>query len=310
MSGVEHDVPFFTAILQHALTQAVTIAHVVPVAGGDIHQSYRVMLADDRCYFIKCNDGRYFDLLVQEHDALAVLSKSGAVRVPAVYGVGEYGGVAYLVLEWLALCSQGDEVAMGQALALLHRHRNDRFGWGTDNFIGFSVQKNTWNCCWVDFWREQRLLPQILHAVNSGVGQELARNVDQFIAASDTLLKHHNPEPSLVHGDLWAGNKAYLPEGTPVIFDPASYYGDAETDIAFTRLFGGFGSDFYTAYYSINDDLGDEASAVSHVLNLESLKQRQVLYNSYHQLNHLNLWGESYLAGCKSAMQSVIDYVS
>jgi fructosamine-3-kinase len=299
---VHHDIPFFTKLLQQVFSGPIKIIQAAPVGGGDIHHSYQVTLADNRCYFIKCNYDRYCPLLEQEHYALAALNQAGAIAVPDVHGMGSCEGFSYLVLEWLALYSAGDEAAMGRQLAQLHQHGGERFGWANDNFIGYSKQQNIWCARWSDFWRDYRLLPQLTAAVKQGVGRSLSEYVDDFLAASDSLLKNHNPRPSLLHGDLWGGNKAYLATGKPVIFDPACYYGDPEVDVAFTRLFGGFGQDFYTAYYQANNILrGGSLQSTP-----DEVAQRVVLYNSYHQLNHLNLFGEGYLADCQSAMVNVI----
>jgi fructosamine-3-kinase len=92
----------------------------------------------------------------------------------------------------------------------------------------------------------------------------------------------YQPEPSLLHGDLWGGNWGVIADEQPVIFDPAVYYGDREADIAMTRLFGGFGAEFFTAY--------NEAWPLD-----SGFERRCDLYNLYHVLNHLNLFGGGYL---------------
>ena len=91
----------------------------------------------------------------------------------------------------------------------------------------------------------------------------------------------HEPLPSLLHGDLWSGNAAALAGGEPVIFDPAIYYGDREADLAMTELFGGFPPAFYEAY------------GAEYPLDAGYATRRQ-LYNLYHVLNHLNLFGGGY----------------
>ena len=313
MAQVNHDIPFFTQLLRQVFTRPIKIVHAAPVGGGDIHHCYQIVLADDSHFFIKCNHARYANLLEQEHYALAALKQAGAIKVPAILGTGECEGYCYLVLEWLELSTSGDETALGRQLAQMHQHNSDRFGWAADNFIGHNAQQNAWCESWATFWREQRLLPQLMMALKNSRGRMLSKYVDDFIAASDALLEHHNPTPALLHGDLWGGNKAYLASGEPVIFDPASYYGDPETDIAFTRLFGGFGADFYTSYNYARSLLAgastEEAIAAAQASNLpEQVVQRQVLYNIYHQLNHFNLFGEGYLSDCEQAISNVIKF--
>jgi fructosamine-3-kinase len=187
------------------------------------------------------------------------------VRVPAVLEVGN----AFIRLEHLELQRSGDWEAMGRMLAKLHHVRGPRFGWHRDNWIGLSPQQNTWCDDWTEFFRERRLRPQ---AERAGVPVNL-----EGIAK---LLGGHQPQPSLLHGDLWSGNAGFTAEG-PVIFDPAVYYGDREADLAMTELFGGFPRDFYDAYR--------KAWPLD-----EGYERRKHLYNLYHLLNHLNLFGDSY----------------
>lgn len=298
MPDVNHDVTFFSKLLQSVLPRPVKIVQASPVGGGDIHHSYKVTLEGGDCYFIKCNHRQYSDLLEQEHYALGALRQADAIRLPRVEGMGECEGFAYLVLEWLALEPTGDEAALGRQLAQLHEHHNGRYGWPHSNFIGYSVQHNRWHSRWADFWRENRLLPQLTMAQKQPAAARFTSLKTALIAASDELLKDHHPKPSLLHGDLWGGNKAYLASGAPVIYDPASYYGDPETDVAFTRFFGGFSNDFYTAYAKARGELAPGSQA--------QYARRQVLYNLYHQLNHFNLFGEGYLNGCLQAMRKVI----
>jgi protein-ribulosamine 3-kinase len=97
----------------------------------------------------------------------------------------------------------------------------------------------------------------------------------------------------LLHGDLWSGNYSFLSDGTPVIFDPAVYYGDRETDLAMSELFGGFNARFYQAY--------EEAFPLDSGYAL-----RKKLYNLYHVLNHLNLFGGGYLGQAESLMGQLL----
>jgi fructosamine-3-kinase len=170
---------------------------------------------------------------------------------------------------------------LGQQLAKQHRYCEDRFGWHKDNTIGSTPQHNLWNDDWVEFVGADRLGFQLELAAKNGFtgdlqveGAALCKSLGQFFA-------DYWPEASLLHGDLWGGNWAAA-DGAPVIFDPAVYYGDRESDIAMTKLFGGFGASFYDAY--------EEAWPLS-----AGSEQRILLYQLYHILNHLNLFGGSYL---------------
>jgi fructosamine-3-kinase len=164
---------------------------------------------------------------------------------------------------------------MGSMLARAHSRPGPRFGWHRDNYIGSSPQQNGWCDDWAEFWRERRLRPQLERA-------GLRANLDR-------LLEGHKPQPSLLHGDLWSGNVGFTKDG-PVVFDPAVYYGDREADLAMTELFGGFSREFYDAYQE--------------VLPLDAgYEKRKHLYNLYHLLNHLNLFGGGYLGQVKSTLR-------
>jgi protein-ribulosamine 3-kinase len=204
-----------------------------------------------------------------EADGLAALRPH--VRVPKVLDHGE----TYIRLEFLQLERNGDWSALGRMLATLHRQTGPRFGWHRDNYIGLSPQQNGWCDDWAEFWRERRIRPQ---AERAGLEVNLGR-----------LLEDHKPQPSLLHGDLWSGNAGFTAEG-PVIFDPAVYYGDREADLAMTELFGGFPRAFYDAYrkeWPVDD----------------GYEKRKHLYNLYHLLNHLNIFGGGYLGQVKETLR-------
>ena len=189
------------------------------------------------------------------------------VRVPKILDRGP----DFILLEQLNLKRGGDWAALARMLAKLHRTTGPRFGWHRDNWIGGTPQINSWRDDWATFFVECRIEPQLA----------LARKNGYSIDFSSNLLEDHKPEPSLLHGDLWSGNAGFIEEG-PVIFDPAVYYGDREADLAMTELFGGFPARFYDAY--------NEAFPLP-----DGYETRKHLYNLYHLLNHLNLFGSGYL---------------
>jgi fructosamine-3-kinase len=179
-------------------------------------------------------------------------------------------------MEHLPLGGRADWPAMGRMLATLHRHTGERFGWERDNWIGLAPQKNGWSDDWIGFFRDCRLAPQLARAA-------LEREAQPLIAVLPSFFDGYLPQPSLLHGDLWSGNAGFLRDGSPVIFDPAVYYGDREADLAMTELFGGFPPAFYAAYR--------EAWPLD-----SGYEQRRDLYNLYHVLNHANLFGGGYVA--------------
>lgn len=233
--------------------------------------------------FLKTCPAAESERLAAEADGLRALAATGSLRLPRVLALIETEKAACLALEWLSL-EQPDgaaEARFGAALAALHRHTAERFGWHRDNTIGLTPQINTPDDEWIRFWRVRRLGYQLELAARRGYGGELQEAGRRLIDNLDRLLAGHAPPASLLHGDLWAGNRAMV-AGRPAVFDPAVYYGDRETDLAMTRLFGGFGPAFYRAY--------DDAWPLP-----TGHEQRLALYQLYHVLNHLNLFGTGYL---------------
>lgn len=247
---------------------------------GNWTTAWSLAIGDDR-YFVKTATLQRAPMLYAEADGLRALAP--VITVPGVRALGEHGDTAFLVLDWLDFGDAPLGAALGTALASLHRSpAGTRYGWASDNFIGGTPQVNGWHDDWATFFCERRLRPQLL----------LARMDESVLAATADLLRGHAPAPSLLHGDLWSGNAGVLADGTPVLFDPAVYVGDRETDLAMTRLFGGFDASFYRAY--------DAAWPLP-----EGHERRRDVYTLYHVLNHLNLFGASYPAQAQSLINRI-----
>ena len=248
-------------------------------------------------YFVKAATGSHADMAPAEADGLRALAGAGAIRMPDVIAEGSCEGTAFLALAWLEIEPQRNGVALGRALAALHRAKapvgigGERFGWRRSNWIGGTPQPNGWSDDWCAFFRDRRLAPQFALAAERG--HSLRRDGERLLAALPTLLHGHDPAPSLLHGDLWSGNAGTLASGEPVIFDPAVYVGDREADLAMTELFGGFDATFYAAY--------NEAWKVDVGYPL-----RRRIYNLYHLLNHLNLFGAAYLERVIKSMAALL----
>lgn len=291
-------------LCSEALGYQAHIVSIEPVHGGDIHQSFALGLACGQCFFVKTNNAIHYSLLEQELLALNAIAATCTVKTPKVIGLGLCEDWAYLVLEHFNFLAGAAlpliaHRLLGEQLAKQHKACGHKvFGWPCDNYIGLTRQCNTPTACWADFWREHRLKPQIALAIKNGFGQHFQALSGPLLQASDILLATHQPQAALLHGDLWSGNKGFYGDEftghiQPVIFDPASYYGYRETDLAFTHLFGGFDASFYAGY--------------THILPLpEGFERRQGLYNLYHQLNHLNLLGDGYLAECLQAIELLL----
>ena len=245
--------------------------------------------------FVKVGAADRADALEAEAAALHELAAAQAVRVPAVLGRGVAAGRAFLALEWIGFgnATRHTEGLLGEQLARLHRVTAAQFGWHRDNTLGATPQRNDWTAGWPEFFAQHRLGFQLDLAERSGHGGPWLERGRRLAECLEAFFDGHRPKPSLLHGDLWGGNWAADAAGQPVIFDPASYYGDREADLAMTRLFGGFGPAFYAAYEAAWP-LGPGA------------RERGELYNLYHLLNHLNLFGGGYRAQAAASIERLL----
>jgi fructosamine-3-kinase len=264
------------------------------VGGGSINRCYRWETSHGPLFVKVAARARLGDFEA-EAAGLTELGRAHALRVPQVRACGGTDGAAFLALEWLA-AGAADSVSerrLGEGLATLHRVTAPRFGWSRDNTIGRTPQSNSWADDWAEFFRERRLRPQLQLAVRNGRGEHLSARGERLIELLPALLAGHRPAASLLHGDLWGGNWLATAAGEPVVFDPAIYYGDRETDLAMTRLFGGFGADFYAAY--------EHAAPLTPGAAL-----RVELYNLYHVLNHANLFGGGYVRQARASIDRLL----
>lgn len=286
--------------ISDATQSRIVFADALPISGGHTNFAWHLQVSSGTTtanvaahYFVKLNSADKADMFKAETDGLETLANTYTVRVPHIVCMGVAKQHAFLVLEYFNLHHHGNDRLLGKQLAELHRVQSTEYGWLRENTLALTPQLNTRSGDWLSFWREQRLGFQLELAAQNGFHgkiQELGRNV---LDALPDLFADYSPVASLLHGDLWGGNHAFLADGTPVIFDPAPYYGDRETDIAMTELFGGFANDFYAAYESVYPlDKG--------------YAKRKNLYNLYHILNHCNLFGGTYSAQAERLMRGLL----
>jgi len=264
------------------------------VSGGSIHRTYRWRCGGTPLFVKVADHGSGADLAA-EATGLQTLADARAVRVPRVLASGRAGATAFLALEWIESRPAGRtaEHRLGEQLAAQHRVTAQQFGFTSDNFIGRTPQPNGCLPDWPEFFRERRLRQQLTLAVQNGFAELLETPGARLLEATAALLAGHRPAASLLHGDLWAGNWLADEREEPVIFDPAVYFGDRETDLAMTRLFGGFGRAFYDAY------LVAAPLPAGHAVRAE-------LYNLYHVLNHANLFGGGYARQARASMEKLL----
>lgn len=291
-------IPHFTS-LEEALTSLfgnqTCIVRRERIAGGDINDAFGLELTDGSYVFMKKNRRENLSFFTAEAAGLYAIAKTGAIGTPRILCSGteeERGGSSFLLLEYVAGKSRVSHYweTLGHQLAHMHRSSSDgfvtdgKYGFTSDNYIGRTRQVNTPKENWVEFFRECRLKPQFqLAGQYFDTAEEkrvlrLLEHLDEFLVEPE--------QPSLLHGDLWSGNVITGKDGKAWLIDPAVYVGHAEAELAMTELFGGFQGTFYAAYRESG-------------LLQPGYEERRDLYNLYHLLNHLNLFGMSYLSSVK-----------
>ncbi len=257
--------------------------HIDHLTGGDIADAWAVTAADSRV-FVKTLPAGQAGLLSCEAEGLDAIMDTRTVRVPKVLDRDVFGDTAWLALEFLPLqprTSDADQ-RLGQLLATMHRHGFDRYGWPRDNYIGRTPQHNRWSDNWSEFFAWQRLGDQLDRLDQHLPDRDLGRWQRPLFEAWLDQFGRHQPEPALIHGDLWQGNAEMTTGAQPVIFDPSVHYADRECDLAMTHLFGGFSRHFYESY--------EKEWPLP-----EGHEDRRPWYQLYHLLNHANLFGGGYI---------------
>ena len=277
--------------IQEATEQSFSIKYKEVATGGDINECYWISNYHQN-YFVKSNDKNHFSHFESEAYALSQIKSCHQINCPEVITLGTHLNKSFLVLSYIPFETPDtdDWYQLGQQLAHMHKtSSHGQFGWQHDNFIGDTIQPNRWQSNWRTFFAEQRIAwqLQLLHEKSIKFG-----DIDHITQVCHDALLHHKVNPCLVHGDLWQGNMGFS-DHTPVIFDPACYYGDREVDIAMTELFGQLPDDFYLGY--------QEEFPLS-----QSYEQRKLVYNFYHILNHANIFGGVYIEQSKAALSRIL----
>lgn len=283
---------------------SVAIQRTDRVAGGDINRAYAVTLNTGDTIFMKANAKEKAASFTAEAAGLFAIAQTGTIRTPKILCAGtddgEEVGYSFLLMEFIKSGERRSDYweTLARELAAMHQAdasafvESGAFGFYEDNFIGARPQDNAPAATWVEFFRDKRLAPQFKAAASNFSSEEMSRATKLLDHLDDFLIEPK--KPSLVHGDLWSGNVMAGPDGKAMLIDPAAYVGHAEADLAMTELFGGFAPAFYQAYRETNP--------------LEpGYEKRRDLYNLYQLLNHLNLFGKSYLG---PVLSIVDEYVS
>jgi len=270
---------------------SLTKYSVQSVAGGDISAAFLLASKEEK-YFVKMNDRPFARRVFEEEQTgLQAIEKTGTINVPHVILTDEFENQSFIVMEYIRSTypNSKDFEQLGIQLAQLHRTTNEQFGFSSDNFIGRLPQSNRFHSDWSEFYWQERILPQLQLCLKAGYlkSDEMPREEK----ALNVFRKYfQNVTPSLLHGDLWNGNFLIGANGRkPYLIDPAVYYGHNMSDIAMTRLFGGFDRTFYEAYHQI-------------IPQTDFYNEQIELYQLYYLLVHLNLFGLSYRSSVLNIM--------
>ncbi len=292
--------PSLNSALKEIYDENTEILRRIPVSGGDINRAYRLELSNGEALFMKENYAENLSFFTRECEGLEAIRKTAVISVPEVFAYGLDEKSAFLLMECV---EQGKGITdfyedFGRRLYGMHRADcasfviGGNYGFLNDNYIGAGHQENTPEDSWKEFFRNRRLLPQIRRA-EAFFDAADRKKLDRLLEKLDDILEEPD-KPALLHGDLWSGNYMCGPDGRAWLIDPAVYVGHPEADIAMTELFGGFPAAFYEGYFSGNR-------------KPEAYEDRRDIYNLYHLLNHLNLFGGSYYG---SVMRIVYHYAA
>lgn len=269
-----------------------TITKISSVSGGDISEAFKVETSNN-AYFLKLNNApNALTMFQAEAKGLQLISNTNTIKTPKVLACNIFEGSAILLMEYIEskTSSQKDFKTLGTQLGKLHKCTSENFGLQYDNFIGSLPQSNLQHKHWVDFYTNERLLPQLNLAQQKGLLSSAECPSEETIKqVLNPLFK--NIKPSLLHGDLWSGNYLISKDNEPYLIDPVVYYGHNEVDIAMSKLFGGFGESFYESYHS-------------YFPQDKHTKARIEIYQLYYLLVHLNLFGRSYYGSVVSILKT------
>jgi fructosamine-3-kinase len=282
---------FFESILEESLGKPGQVLDTTFTSGGCINNTMRLKtsLGD---FFLKWQSGIPKDMFQKEAEGLRLLAASGSMKIPEVISSGQLEGRYYLLMEFIESASPKSDYwsSFGSALASMHLNNPaDQYGLNHDNYIGKLPQPNNLHDDWIDFFIGHRLEFQLkLAAQNRLVDSRFVIRYREFYKKLPNLLP--TDRPALLHGDLWSGNVMVDSDGRVCLIDPAVYYGHREMELAFTQMFGGFDSEFYSSY--------------EEVYPLEpGFEDRVSIYNIYPHMVHVNLFGTSYLSGVESVLR-------
>lgn len=301
-------VPTLTAAAADYIAASIPdVGTVLPPTGAPSGSGWAstavVPTSSGRSFFVKTARRPAAAMFVAEAAGLRALAAAAAaadadVVVPTAYAARDADGGSFLVMDAVPLGGRVDMARLGDAVGAIHAApppaevAANGYGFGVAaGTIGGSVQRNGWMDDWVEFWVERRLRPQLAATRDASLireGGKLCEAVADFFADEGAAT----PAASCLHGDLWGGNYAATPDGVPVLFDPATYYGHAEAEFGMSWC-ASFNAAFYDAYHA-------------RMPRAAGADAREDLYTLYHILNHANLFGGGYRSQAAALIRSLL----
>lgn len=262
------------------------------VAGGDINEAFQIQ-TEDGTFFVKMNTISNLDMFIQERKGIEAMAACHVIGTPHILQSGTTNHHSYLLMDYIESGKRIESYwqVFAQQLANMHRtFVGNQFGFSSNNYIGSTPQINTFCDSWITFFKDYRLRPMLNRNKENLYASDIQR-LSKIMDHLDEILIEPE-QPSLVHGDLWSGNVMTGKDGKAWLIDPACYYGDAEVDIAMTELFGGFPQTFYTTYRQYD-------------CLRSGYEKRKNVYNLYHLLNHLYLFGYGYYGSVLHCIEKI-----
>lgn len=262
------------------------------LSGGSISSAF-LLEHSEGAYFLKINSSSEAQKMFHaEQKGLQAIEETASIAVPKVHHVGLFENNAFLLMDFVESKSPSanDYKALGKQLAELHLNHKEAFGFTADNFIGGLPQQNKQHSDWCSFYWHERIAPQMQMAKQANLLQTNEMVSEQTAISVFKELLGNDVKPSVLHGDLWAGNYLIATDGTPYLIDPATYWGHSMVDIAMSKLFGGYSAAFYDAYHKVIPTTNNYNAQID-------------LYQLYFLLVHLNMFGRSYYGGVAAILK-------
>lgn len=265
------------------------ITAVAPLSAANNAQIYRLAFANGEVRVAKVAEKG----LETEAWMLKYLREKSSLPVPEVF----YSNEHVIIMEFVPSTGMIDyriESTAAEQIAALHGITAEAYGMERDTLVGSLTQPGGWEKDWSAFFGEKRLLHMARRAISENkIDAKMLTQIEKLAAKLPAMLKGAQP-PSLVHGDIWSGNIIAGRGRIAAFLDPAIYYGDAEVELAFIRLFNTFSDSFFAKYNEIRP------------IRAGFFEERADIYALYPLLVHTRLFGASYARKAQKILDKLV----